>query len=131
MTKSFAPVSVGWYLHPIEAQIARGKLESEGIPAFLHSNYHSNLDWPITLALGGIRLQVPPAVAERAMEILASIEALPDDPEESTCPGCGSLETAEIDLSWRIAFLVVHALHIPLPFSRGKRRCQKCGTKWR
>lgn len=54
------PVTVGWYLHPIEAEIARGRLESEGIPAFLHSNNHSQLDWPITLALGGIN----PSVAE-------------------------------------------------------------------
>ena len=84
------PVTVGCYLHPIEAEIARGRLESEGIPAFLHSNNHSQIDWPITLALGGIRLQVPSCAAQKAREILQSVVPLPDSDEEIACPSCGS-----------------------------------------
>ena len=130
MTESFAPVTVGWYLHPIEAEIARGRLESEGIPAFLHSNNHSNLDWPLTLALGGIKLQVPPGAAQEATEILQSVEPLPDEEEEIACPNCGSLDTKKEETSWEIAILVVHFLNIPLPFRRGQRRCNECDKKW-
>lgn len=131
MTESFAPVTVGWFLHPLEAEIARGRLESEGVPAFLHSNHHSNLDWPITLALGGIRLQVPPGAAHEAVKILQSVEPLPDsEEEEMACPECGSRDTVKAELSWRIAILAVHFLYIPLPFRRGRRRCRACGKKW-
>ena len=125
-----APVTVGWYLHPIEAEIARGRLESEGIPAFLHSQNHSHLDWPITLALGGIRLQVPSSAAEEAKEVLESVEPLPDSEEDIACPVCGSLDSIPEETSWEIAILVVHFLHIPLPFRRGEKRCQKCDEKW-
>lgn len=127
--QSSAPVTVGWYLHPVEAEIARGRLESEGIPAFLHSSGHSQLDWPITLALGGIRLQVPPGVASEAGDILASVEPLPHG-EEDDCPKCGSTETVLEELSWRVAFLVVRLLHVPLPFSRRRKKCLDCESKW-
>lgn len=123
---SSAPVTVGWYLHPIEAEIARGRLESEGIPAFLHSNNHSHLEWPLTLALGGIRLQVPPGAAQEAIEILQSVEPLPDEESELTCPFCRSMDTKKEETSWEIAFLVLHFLNIPLPFKRGQRRCKAC-----
>jgi len=129
-TRSSSPVTVGWYLHPIEAEIARGRLESEGIPAFLHTQGHSQLDWPITLALGGIRLQVPPSAVGDAGEILASVEPLPDNAEE-ICPECGAASAVPDDLSWKIAFLAVHVVHVPLPFTRGKRKCLQCGTKWK
>ena len=80
MARSTAPVTVGWYLNPVEAQIAKSQLESEGIPAFLHSINHSSMIWPITLALGGIQLQVPPSAVDRAKEIL-EIEDLAHDEE--------------------------------------------------
>ena len=130
MTEFVAPVTVGWYLHPIEAEIARGRLESEGVPAFLHSNNHSQVNWPITLALGGIRLQVPSSAAQEAKEILQSVVPLPDSEEDIACPSCGSLDSKPEETSWEIAFLVVHFLHLPLPFRRGGRRCQECGRKW-
>lgn len=130
MTEYVAPVTVGWYLHPIEAEIARGRLESEGIPAFLHSNNHSQLDWPIALALGGIKLQVPSGAAKNATEILQSVVPLPDSEEEKACLVCGSLDTQTEETSWQIAILIVHFLHIPLPFRRGQRRCRECDKKW-
>lgn len=124
------PAIVGWYLHPIEAEIARGRLEIEGIPAFLHSNNHSQMDWPITLALGGIGLQVPSCAAGKALEILQSVVPLPDSDEELACPSCGSRDAKPEETSWEIAFLVVHFFHLPLPFRRGGQRCRVCDRKW-
>ena len=89
MAGSTAPVTVGWYLNPIEAQIAKSQLESEDIPAFLHSVNHSSMVWPITLALGGIQLQVPPSAAARAKEIL-NIEDHAQDEDAVLCPNCKS-----------------------------------------
>ncbi|WP_084155795.1 DUF2007 domain-containing protein [Halomonas halocynthiae] len=125
---SSAPVTVGWYLDPIEAEIARGLLESAGIPAFLHSKEHSQIDWPVTLALGGIRLQVPPSAAADATAILDSVSSVPESKNEPSCPKCGSRDVISQNRSWCIAFLVVHALKIPLPFKSPQKKCRDCGA---
>lgn len=82
------PVAVGWYLHPMEAHIAKGLLESEGIPAYLDTINHATTNWPLTLALGGIRLLVPRSEAVRASELLASTVPIEDDVVEESCPSC-------------------------------------------
>jgi len=51
-------VVVDTYSNPLDAHIARGLRESEGIPATLGSEHHVWSSWPYALALGGIRLQV-------------------------------------------------------------------------
>jgi hypothetical protein len=130
MRESTAPVTVASYLDAMSAHIARGRLQSEGIPAFLHSVYHAELYWVITPALGGVQLQVPPSEAERARAVLAAMEQAARDLPEPSCPLCQSADTRERRLSWSIALLAVHAFFIPLPFSRGRRRCGECGAAW-
>ena len=129
-TISTTPVTVGWYLHPFEAAIARGRLESEGIPAFVQFGHHSHQDWLITLALGGIRLQVPPSLARAAADVLASVEPLDDEEAGMECPACGRPGAEGGKASWRIAFIALHLFAIPLPFSLAKKRCRACGATW-
>jgi len=65
-------VTVGTYSHAYEADLARGRLESEGIITFaadeLVNRIYSN-------AVGGVRLQVPAPDAVRAKEILSTDES--------------------------------------------------------
>ena len=131
MANSTSPVSVGWFLNPIEAQIAKGKLESEGIPAFLDTANHSTTNWPITLALGGIRLQVPPSAAQRAAEILAEVSPKGMNTEELICPSCGSSNTHRMKATWKLSILSSHILGIPLPFSSKRQHCDQCGNSWK
>lgn len=127
-----SPVTVGWYLHPIEASIARMALETEGIPAFLDIVNSSCLAWPITLALGGVRLQVPPSEASRAAAILATHTEPDTVPEpEMHCPACGNAETKWDRLGWHVAFLLIHIPKIPVPFSNWMQRCPACGHVWK
>ena len=58
-------------MSPWDAHVSRGLMESEGIPAFLASEHHVWAHWPLSLALGGVRLQVPTEQASRARDILA------------------------------------------------------------
>lgn len=122
-------ITVGWYLNPVDAHIARGCLDSAGIPTFLHSVNHSHLDWSLTLALGGIRLQVPSAAVEESRELLQSMQVLEKD-EGEVCPVCGSKNLFRSELSWRLALFVVHFLHIPLPFRRYEMACRDCSARW-
>jgi hypothetical protein len=67
--------TIATYAYPYQAEIARGRLESEGIPAFLADEFLINLNWLYTNAIGGIRLRVAADDALLAREILAQVES--------------------------------------------------------
>jgi hypothetical protein len=52
------------------AEIARGRLQAEGIRCQLLDQHLVQTDWLYSLAVGGIKLQVEAADAERARAIL-------------------------------------------------------------
>lgn len=122
-------VTVERYLHPTEAHIAAGRIRAEGIPVHLHGINHVSANWLIANALGGIRLQVPARHVARAKEILAT-EVQFEDTELETCPTCGSTDTTARSTAWKISFLAVHLLNIPLPWGKDWRQCKACGNRW-
>ena len=63
-------VTVGAYNNPIEAHLARGRLEVEGIPALLAHEHHVWANWVYSQALGGVKVQVPAEHAVAAAKIL-------------------------------------------------------------
>jgi hypothetical protein len=65
-------ITIARYSLAIEAHIARAKLESEGIPAFVADEHTITADWLYSNAMGGVRLQVPDAFVEQARTILAT-----------------------------------------------------------
>jgi len=124
---SDAPITVASYTHPTEAHIAKMKLESEGVPAFLLSDNLASVNWLLSSAVGGIQLQVPPSEVGRAHEILGTV---PEVDAGAKCPACGSSKVRRSKLWWKVAFLAVHFLSIPLPFSGGPSKCGECGHEW-
>jgi hypothetical protein len=76
-------VTVYWANGYEEAHIVRGALEAEGIPAMLRAEsavYGST-------ALGGVKVQVPRALEDRARQVLTETPAqppapMPEDPTE-------------------------------------------------
>jgi Putative prokaryotic signal transducing protein len=91
---------------PIEAQLARGLLEAEGIKAFLTGGESVNVFSGVQGLGGQIRLQVAEADAERAAEMLAPHFDRPtdDDSAESgddaalwLCPLCGDAVSDDLD----------------------------------
>ena len=76
------------YNNYMEANIVRGMLEEEGIPAALDNENTMTIIPVLGNATGGIRLMVPEPEAERARSILAKI----DNEKRSAhpCPKCGS-----------------------------------------
>jgi len=53
-----------------EAWLARGKLEAEGLETWLEDEHLVQADWLYSIAVGGIKLLVEQASAERALTIL-------------------------------------------------------------
>ncbi|MGA4635893.1 DUF2007 domain-containing protein [Pseudomonas solani] len=65
-------ITIARYSLAIEAHVARAKLESEGIPAFVADEHTITADSLYSNAMGGVRLQVPEACVEQARTILAT-----------------------------------------------------------
>ena len=68
--------TVATFRSPVEANLARNRLEAAGIEAFLADEETVGMVWHLTNALGGIKLQVGDRDVEEALAILAESEAL-------------------------------------------------------
>lgn len=81
-------VTVATGLVPSHAELLRGRLAAEGIPAFVRDAFFTAVDPARGVAVGGARLQVLASVAARATELLAELEH-EDASAPGTCPDCG------------------------------------------
>src|SRR4051812_5239965 len=72
-------MTVASFGSPVEAQIARNRLEAEGIPAVLGDDGAVNMLGFTTGALGAVKLLVASADVRRAREILADPGQPADD----------------------------------------------------
>ncbi|MDH4261117.1 MAG: DUF2007 domain-containing protein [Gammaproteobacteria bacterium] len=131
-----AYVTIDSFTNPLDAHIARGLLESEGVPAILHSEHHVWSSWPYSFALGGVGLQVPAAFADRARDLLARQRsgeferALLEQQDVATerCGCCGSTDLRFIRSPWLVLLMVatlgLSGVIFP-PGIRG-RKCNAC-----
>lgn len=123
--------TIATYSLPYEAQIARAKLDSEGIPAYIADEHTINMQWLYSNALGGVRLQVPQSFAQQAIEVLAEdcSETLihQEGIDLITCTECGSTDTEAHQIGRRWAFLVFLGLDFPLFPVKNTVRCRECG----
>ena len=123
-------ITVARYSLAIEAHVARAKLESEGIPAFVADEHMITADWLYSNAMGGVRLQVPNSCADAAREILATdyTESLIAEQgfDPLTCQICGSHDVKQIINGHKMAFIIFLFIEFPLwPFGR-KIKCLQC-----
>lgn len=115
---------------PVEAHLAKAKLESEGIEARIGDENIVSINWLYSNAVGGVKLQVPASQAERARQILQAVE--PPSGEAVVmmpCPKCHApAVAAEGVLSpWQrfLTFLFM-LFGSPRPLHR-TWKCRKCG----
>ena len=127
-------VTIATYTDAIEAHIARGRLDAEGIPVFVADEHLVWADWLYSNALGGVKLRVARADAERALAVLQALRngayALPE-PAAPCCPACGADDAVADRRTARIALVSLFSIAVPLPFTRGGLRCIRCGHRWR
>lgn len=97
-------VAVASFTTPVEAELAKNHLETEGISARLANDSTVGWFWYISNAVGGIQLLVGEEQAERALAILESAPGGQDIPgsgesEEATwtCERCGAQVSAELE----------------------------------
>lgn len=125
-----------------EAELARIKLEAEGIPCFLGGKNFAGVHWLASHAEGGVKLQVRESDTERAKEILGRHEKVQIDEsecgdsreelEEAKCPRCGSEDIKYERFSRKAFYLGVVLFRFPLPYLKKKRlKCGACGHVWK
>jgi hypothetical protein len=127
-------IRIAAYQEAIEAHLARGRLEAEGIPAYVCHEHHVTMNWPWSLALQGAKIYVHAVNGARAREIIAAYDrgeyALRDDEEILVCPRCQNTKLSRRRLGWKSALLVVHLLSIPLYFRWAMMKCDTCRHEW-
>lgn len=115
--------TVASYIDPVEAQIARGLLAAEGIDAHVGDEHLAVANWEWRLAIGGTKLRVPAAQAQRARDVLRAMEAgdyAIDDGGGDVQPGLRAPDRESA--SSRLAWLALMLLNLPLPWRRRTMR---------
>jgi hypothetical protein len=131
-------VCIGRFPSAIEAQLAKARLELEGIPTFVSHE----------LSMGRVELKVPASAVDQALAILegepesaptaggpAAYKRSPHEEQEVRCLICQS-SLVEVEEYWfPVRFLRALLISIiPLPrelFESRKRRCGVCGHRWK
>ena len=119
------------------AELARAKLESEGIYCHLSSKHHIGLNWQYSLALGGVRLLVLEQDLKKAQEILNTDESnllteiedtFPSPTTDDYCQKCGSLNLSYINRARFFGALSMLS-GLPLYIFGIRYKCKDCGHK--
>jgi hypothetical protein len=118
----------------MQANIVRGRLEAEGIPSIIANEHTVTADWTHSLALGGVRVMVPPYHLQDAREVIKQIDAgefmEDEEPEQITeedqCPTCKNKLTRNEPMSWKVSILLGSLLMLPMPFRKYRYDCAYC-----
>lgn len=146
-------VTVASFSEPINGYLVRARLEDEGIPCFLADAHTISANWFYSNAIGGVKLQVRAADAERARVIIErerqrhrsdaddvdwtavdprwTFDGNHTDEGACTCPRCGSMEVFYEKFSRPLIFLSILLLGIPVPFLSRRWTCKGCGSTWK
>ncbi len=120
-----------------EALLAKGKLESAGIDCLLADGNLVRMDWLLSNAIGGIRLQVRQQDLESARALLNEPippefgdEALGEPFIQPRCPRCCSLDIGfeRMDRFWTYGLWLL--LSFPIPVRKDHWKCYTCGVEW-
>ena len=135
---SLKMITIKTFIDPIEANIIKGRLESEGIPTLLLDENTVNTYWLYAQAIGGIRLQVKEEDVVHALSILEEDKAKmylinKEEVDKSSpyCPNCLSnnirinkYSKSAFGFSWLL-------MGFPLLLPDKKFYCFNCGNQWK
>lgn len=99
---------------------------SAGIAAAIRDEYTITLDWLISNAIGGVKIEVPDDEVAAAREIL---ELPPPDAGVLCCLHCGSGEGRVRVLSALGAVCMI--LKLPIPLARATVDCRSCKKSYK
>jgi hypothetical protein len=134
-------VTVARFRDPWEAEMFRGRLQAEDIPAFVIHQHLVAMKWSWSLALGCAKVQTLDGDAADALEVMARCRAgefsntlleIFGTLGEPQCPHCGSIECIRRPTAAQavFAFVVFFLTGIIVPPATWRRTCRSCGRRW-
>ncbi|MGH8499135.1 MAG: DUF2007 domain-containing protein [Methylococcales bacterium] len=123
---------VDGFVDVIHADIVRGRLEAEGIPAILGNRHLVTAEWIWSQAMGGVQLMVPSEYVDEAREIIAEIDSgkcdydIEELKQEDACDICGKTLVRKTGSSWKFALVVGNLIGLPSPFKKNVFYCPQC-----
>ena len=134
MSQTFTTIAK--FQYTAEAQIIKGRLESDGIQVFLSDNITIDTDPLVSNAIGGVKLKVLKKDVIEAQQILDSISkySIDDNGKAIHCPNCNSTEVQLFSTITSVKSFVAFMFGFisgTLPFySKDKYRCSTCNTEF-
>ncbi|AXT18775.1 DUF2007 domain-containing protein [Flavobacteriaceae bacterium AU392] len=128
--------TIAKFQYSSEAQIIKGRLESEGIEVFLSDNLTIDTDPLVSNAIGGVKLKVLSDQVDEAEIILRSIQrySINDQGNIIKCPNCESekIELFSTITDFKSFFsFCIGVLTGTLPFhTKHKYICEQCKTEF-
>ncbi len=120
------------YPNYVEAHIAMGYLEEEGIDGWLKDENTVTIDPILTNAVGGIKLMVAAGQAEKAWELLQNLKK--EQQAKLVCPKCGShnielVSTPRKASNWFSAIIAFFMTSFAMPVEK-VQHCFDCGHEF-
>jgi hypothetical protein len=134
-------VTAASFLHPWQAHLFRMRLEAEGIAAVIADEHLVSVDWPMAMALGGVKVQVPEALLDEARAVKAECDAGVYEAalerefgaeDALSCPQCGAGEIVRRKpRAWLLALLASFMwTGVIFPVRASRCTCAACGATW-
>lgn len=124
------------YQYTSEAQIYKGKLESEGIAVFIRDNNIVDSNPLYSNAVGGVKLFVKEEDIEKAKQILGKVSSFSvgDNNNLVKCPKCGAEESNLItsikDVKSLFSFIFSFLIGGLTFYAKYKYKCNKCKNEF-
>lgn len=134
MEPTFEKIAV--FQYSAEALVTKGRLEADGIAVFMADNNTIDTDPLVSNAIGGVKLFVRTADAQKAKEILAEISryAVDNHGNNIVCPACKGTKVEVMstvrDGKGLAAFLLGMLLSAFPFFVKYKYHCSNCGSEF-
>jgi len=123
-------ITIASFSKPENAHLLRMRLEAGGVTAYILDENTVQMDWLISNAIGGVRVQIAEEDIENAREILSEVLPVAPSNDHPICPSCASKNTAPHELPHRLSFLSLGLIGFPLLFAKHQWKCADCGKTW-
>ena len=135
-------ITITSFTNYLEAHIAKGRLEAEGIKTFLADKHYISMVWYLSDALGGIRIQVLEKDQDKAQKIISAHlngeyeEELNQEfssIESNSCPKCHSDNFKSQYSTILTLFLIfsLGSLGFIFPIRKSNHTCHRCEYQWK
>lgn len=125
-------ITIAYFTDAIEANIIKGRLAAEGVRVNIADQHYITMNWFLSNALGGVKLQVFQDDVPKAKRILKDLQQgeyeikEDDNTNKILCPHCGSDRVKHLKPNTGFILMMLYFFNLPIPYSSRKYQCLDC-----